>query len=251
MKINTFWIVSGLFGLLAIAKHSTLYLPALASILSSFIFAYQIYTPLLYIQGRHESILQYNLYAYNLLAALQTHIVNLFSSQRAFTPMINVSRLKADLRRVGYMSVLTLLPFACFFYFYQQQQASHYGFHLQISLSALWGLLGTLLTESLLVALPEEVFYRGFLQTRLLRRFKTTYTFAGVTFGAATVLTSLVFACAHFIGEYHPTRLLTFFPGLLFSSLTLRSRSILGATLYHGICNTFAWLLTNMFIWAD
>jgi membrane protease YdiL (CAAX protease family) len=64
-----------------------------------------------------------------------------------------------------------------------------------------------------------------------------------VPLGRATVVTALLFAVGHFVGEYNPARLGPFFPALLFSWLTRRSGSIFGSVVYHGLSNAFSAML--------
>jgi membrane protease YdiL (CAAX protease family) len=86
----------------------------------------------------------------------------------------------------------------------------------------------------LVVALPEEIFYRGFLQPKFIDRFGA---WPGIIF------LNVVFALAHWIGEYDVIRLLPFFPGLVFSYLSYRSRSIASAVVYHALCNILSEVL--------
>ena len=97
--------------------------------------------------------------------------------------------------------------------------------------------------NTLLIALPEELFYRGFLETRLERWWPTKRSVLGIPLGRTVFLASALFALGHFLGEYNPARLGPFFPAFLFSALTRRGGSIMGAVIFHGLCNTFSHLL--------
>lgn len=97
--------------------------------------------------------------------------------------------------------------------------------------------------NTLLIALPEELFYRGFLETRLERWWPTKRTVLGIPLGRTVFLASALFALGHFLGEYNPARLGPFFPAFLFSALTRRGGSIMGAVVFHGLCNTVSHLL--------
>ena len=72
--------------------------------------------------------------------------------------------------------------------------------------------------QLLCVALPEEFFYRGYLQTSFLKFFKSRSKLEKYAPALAIALASLCFACAH-LPSGNITRLLTFFPGLLFGFL--------------------------------
>jgi membrane protease YdiL (CAAX protease family) len=95
-------------------------------------------------------------------------------------------------------------------------------------------------TQVLGVALPEEAFFRGYLQPQLQQRFGAEQRLGGVPVGRGLGLTALCFALAHFIGEWHPARLLPFFPGLLFGWQRNVRGSLVGAIGLHAACNLFA-----------
>lgn len=93
------------------------------------------------------------------------------------------------------------------------------------------------LTHFLGVALPEEVFYRGFVQPRLAERFTKRITVFGASLGWEIPIASAIFALGHFAGEYDPTRLGPFFPGLLFGFLRAKTGTVYGAVTYHALSN--------------
>jgi len=89
--------------------------------------------------------------------------------------------------------------------------------------------------QLLVTALPEEVFFRGYVQGQLAR-----VRAAGVwpIFAAASL-----FALAHFITEPHLIRLAVFFPGLLFGWLRVRSGSLVAPIVLHALANTAVFVL--------
>lgn len=98
-------------------------------------------------------------------------------------------------------------------------------------------------TQLFFIALPEEYFYRGYLQTRLEQAFKRrdgrTRQWLGIT--PAIVVTSLLFGLGHLLipvqGVLLGTRFSVFFPSLLFGWLRRRTGSIIAPTVYHAGCN--------------
>lgn len=94
-----------------------------------------------------------------------------------------------------------------------------------------------LLTQVLVVALPEEVFFRGYVQRRLRAVLPPRRTVMGVPFGAAHVLSALLFALIHLVALPAPSRLLVFFPGLLFAWLAERSDGVVAPTVHHALSN--------------
>jgi len=116
--------------------------------------------------------------------------------------------------------------------------------------------LGNLLQDApgqlLVIALPEEAFYRGYLQTALGRALREDSRGAvsvfGVRVGWSLVLTSAIFALGHLLTELNPARLAVFFPSLVFGALRARTRGIGASVLFHAMCNLFsAYLLRSYF----
>ncbi|RLB58500.1 MAG: hypothetical protein DRI34_04650 [Deltaproteobacteria bacterium] len=94
----------------------------------------------------------------------------------------------------------------------------------------------------LLVALPEEAFYRGYLQTRLDSLFKGRVRILGAEVGWSVVIAAAFFAVGHLV-EPRLDKLGTFFPGLVFGWLRARTGSIGGAVVFHAMCDIWAQLL--------
>lgn len=89
-------------------------------------------------------------------------------------------------------------------------------------------------THLLLIAFPEEAFFRGYLQEELGNDIKSI------------VVVSLLFTIGHLIticflsgslGLHCVTVLLTFFPSLVMGYLYFRSKSIWGSVLFHFLAN--------------
>jgi membrane protease YdiL (CAAX protease family) len=99
------------------------------------------------------------------------------------------------------------------------------------------------LANVVVVALPEEFFFRGYLLTRLDLRWRQRITLGGVAVGWSLPVTSLLFALGHYVVAFDPQRLAVFFPALLFGWLRLRRGSITAAVLFHALCNIFMDLL--------
>lgn len=100
------------------------------------------------------------------------------------------------------------------------------------------------LTQLLVVALPEEAFFRGYVQTRLHDRWPPTTTILGAKLDLRTwFLTAALFAVIHFVSVPHPARLAVFFPGLLFGWLRAWRGGIGAAMLFHAMSNVLAEIL--------
>jgi membrane protease YdiL (CAAX protease family) len=96
--------------------------------------------------------------------------------------------------------------------------------------------------QLLVVALPEELFFRGMLLRLLERRFPPKHRFLGGGVGIALVLQAVAFAGVH-VPRYGPRALVIFFPGLLFGWMRSSTGSILASTITHGASNIFINLL--------
>ena len=96
------------------------------------------------------------------------------------------------------------------------------------------------LTQLLAVALPEEAFYRGYLQSALDDAWKPRLRVLGAQIGPSILVTSALFALGHLATEYHPNRLSVFFPSLLFGWLRARTGGIGASVVFHALCNLFA-----------
>jgi membrane protease YdiL (CAAX protease family) len=103
----------------------------------------------------------------------------------------------------------------------------------------------TALHQLIVVALPEEFFFRGFVQGRLADVW-TTRKFLGAPVGPVVVASAL-FAVCHLAVQLNFATLAVFFPGLLFGWMRARSGSVLPGTLFHALCNLYIETLHRSF----
>jgi CAAX protease family protein len=97
-----------------------------------------------------------------------------------------------------------------------------------------------MLGELLVIALPEEAFYRGYLQSALDEAWSPRWKVLGATIGPSLLVTSALFAVGHFATVMHPDRLAVFFPALLFGWLRARTGGVGAPILLHAGCNLFS-----------
>lgn len=114
------------------------------------------------------------------------------------------------------------------------------------SLSALW-LLTFIVIQLGLVALPEEHFFRGYLQGRLDLRWGTPFRLFGTPVGWGLIAASAAFALLHPILIPGPHRLLVFFPALLFGWLRARQGHLGAAVLVHAGSNLLLAIVGRMY----
>jgi hypothetical protein len=93
------------------------------------------------------------------------------------------------------------------------------------------------IVQWLVVALPEELFFRGFLLRLLEARFPPKRRIMGGGVGLALVLSAAAFAIVHLPKEGDPRALAVFVPGLLFGWMRSATGSILAGTVTHGASN--------------
>jgi membrane protease YdiL (CAAX protease family) len=109
----------------------------------------------------------------------------------------------------------------------------------ELALTASAGVLSAefVAVQLVVVALPEELFFRGMLLGLLERRFPPARRVLGGGIGLALVLSSLAFAMVHLPKDGDPRALATFFSGLMFGWMRSATGSILASTLTHAAAN--------------
>jgi len=103
------------------------------------------------------------------------------------------------------------------------------------------------LGQWLVIALPEEAFYRGYLQSALDDAWRARVRLFGAEVGPSLVVTSAVFAAGHLATELDANRLAVFFPALLFGWLRARTGGIGASVALHALCNLFASYLARSY----
>jgi membrane protease YdiL (CAAX protease family) len=109
-------------------------------------------------------------------------------------------------------------------------------------------LLTAAFTQVVVVALPEELFFRGYLLGRLERALPPTRRLLGGGVGWALVLAALLFALGHVLVDFDPRRLAVFFPGLLFGWMRSATGSIAAGTIAHAGANLYIETLQRTFL---
>lgn len=118
---------------------------------------------------------------------------------------------------------------------------------LEVSRGAWWW-LWMFVSQLILVAIPEEWFYRGYLQQRFDEAWAPRWRILGVTLGWGWLLSSALFALGHLVLDPRPERLAVFFPSLLFGWMRARTGSILAPVLFHAFSNVWIQTLAYLYI---
>lgn len=113
-----------------------------------------------------------------------------------------------------------------------------FGLHLDA-----WNTLNDVFGQLVIIALPEEAFYRGYLQSRLDDAMPARVKVFGASVGPALIVTSIIFALGHYATIREPSRLAVFFPSLAFGWLRARTGGIGASVAFHASCNIFSELL--------
>ena len=98
------------------------------------------------------------------------------------------------------------------------------------------------------IALAEEVFFRGYVQSNILRLTKPIMgkwprRWQWMSIG----LSAACFAVAHIIIQGHIGSTLTFLPGLVLGWLFIRTQSLWAPILFHGLANAFYLAMSVVF----
>lgn len=113
--------------------------------------------------------------------------------------------------------------------------------------AALPSLGDDVLGQLFVIALPEEAFYRGYLQTALDHKWKPRWKLLGANVGPSLFVSAALFAVGHFMTEVHPNRLAVFFPALVFGWLRARTGGIGAGVAFHAMCNLYAAFLARSY----
>jgi membrane protease YdiL (CAAX protease family) len=109
------------------------------------------------------------------------------------------------------------------------------------------GFLVLTVVQVLVVALPEELFYRGWMQTSWARSSPgRRRRLLGAGIGVGFLATQLLFAAGHLV-VLQPWRLATFFPALWFGWLRERTDGITAPVVAHALSNLLVKVLEASF----
>jgi membrane protease YdiL (CAAX protease family) len=120
-------------------------------------------------------------------------------------------------------------------------------FHYQGLFPNGFGLLKLVGYHLFFVALPEEFFYRGYIQTRLDEAFGHRWRIFGADLGWGWLLTCLVFAIGHSLVQVQWWHFAIFFPSLVFGWLRARTGGVMAGALFHAWCNITVGLLDGAY----
>ncbi len=97
------------------------------------------------------------------------------------------------------------------------------------------------------IALPEEAFYRGYLQSRLDEVWAPRWSLLGAPVGPGLLIGAAIFALGHLATVHLPARLAVFFPALLFGWRRARTGGVGASIVFHAFCNAYSQTLGRGF----
>ncbi len=142
-------------------------------------------------------------------------------------------------RSLGWVLLFALLCFPPFAVGYQRMWAPDRTFALLVPRDALDRVAGQLLV----IALPEEAFFRGYLQSALDGRWGARWRILGADLGPGWIVSAAIFAVGHVLTIPAAGRLAVFFPALAFGWLRARTRGIGAGVAFHAACNLLSQML--------
>jgi CAAX protease family protein len=96
------------------------------------------------------------------------------------------------------------------------------------------------LGQVLVIAFPEEAFYRGYLQSRLDEAWAPRWRILGALVGPGLLVGASIFALGHLATIAVVARLAVFFPAIAFGWLRARTGGIGASVAFHALCNLYA-----------
>ena len=200
-------------------------LPAIGHLGSALVAVLFLYVPVFYAWQRKEDLVDYGFHADPIKKGLLTALTAI----AVIFPIFALGYFAFYEIACGSDLLSNLVP---------HNMCSRYGGLAGLHAPAITGkLLEFCAVQLIVVALPEELFFRGFLLGLLERRFPPKRRILGGGVGLALVISAAMFALIHLPKDGDPRALATFFPGLLFGWMRSSTGSIMASTLTHAGSN--------------
>jgi len=255
-----------LLALLAVLKPLGNVIPGGQEVVFFVAIAFQLYVPVVLLQRRGQTPEAIGIYVHGVvlgpLAALRRRRVQaqrrrprqqrgkiqteraLWLASWARGASVNGPAARRELVRVAVLAAFFFPLFAVGMHLWQALTSGPAAFRFRLPDD----IVQLVIVNIALVAVAEEVFYRGYLERKLDGIWPSQRAFLGIPLTRTVWVASALFALGHFLGEWNPARLGPFFPALVFSGLTRQGGSLLGAILFHGLSNVFSAILVAGYV---
>jgi uncharacterized protein len=151
---------------------------------------------------------------------------------------IDLKRVAKDaLTAIGWALAFAALAFVPFYFGWRTWWHAEGTFSLTASTG---DVVNEVFGQVVIIALPEEAFYRGYLQTRLDDVWPPRFHLLGAPLGPGILVGSLIFALGHLATIHAPARLAVFFPALVFGWMRARTGGVGAGIVFHALCNVFS-----------
>ena len=97
------------------------------------------------------------------------------------------------------------------------------------------------------VAIPEEFFYRGYLQTRLDEAYAPTWEIFGAKMGWGWLITCVIFAFGHSVVQFQWWHFAIIFPSLIFGWMRTKTGGVVTGAIFHACCNVGVSILDHLY----
>ena len=155
---------------------------------------------------------------------------------------LTMGNLKRDLKWLALLVGIVFPVFAGGYHYYQK-----IFFDNSISFNLPENFATLCVFHIVVVAFPEEVFYRGYLQGRLEELIPPKFSFLYARVGLGWLFASFLFAVGHLLVDGRFQRLGVFFPALLFGLMRKWTGTVVLPALFHGLCNIFMAVLEKSY----
>ena len=176
-------------------------------------------------------------YAYSIILASMVWLPVLRIEKRGYKLSDYGIHLKGFWKEIGFALIWMAVIFPPFIvgnHFWKLWITGHHYFSFALPEK---NLLYIFFEQAVLIALPEEFFYRSWVLTVFSKRWPKAMQVLGGDFGKAVFLTSALFAIGHLATIPLPFRLGVFFPSLLFCWMRMKRGSIISPIILHGLSN--------------
>lgn len=171
---------------------------------------------------------------------ITTIVVSKIQRLDAFSIGVQTDSIYKDFQIIMISTLLIFPLFLLVNHFYQIFFLKHH-FYLSFRDNILTNIVNNLL----IVALPEEIFFRGYLQGRFQMVYESRRLFGPLSI--ANFITSVLFALGHFFISPRFERLAVFFPSLLFGYLRERRGNIYPSVVIHWLSNVIMYIVLGMY----